>query len=280
MNEMALNGLQYQDPVVFARETLSGWFGGTPDEVQSRILRSTASQIICNCHRQYGKSYTIGITALHRAFYYPHSEILIASATLKQSQEMFKKINDASRYIDGLNRVGDSKTEMRLRNGSRIVTLSGSEASGRGYTAPDLVIIDEASWASEGLYVAIRPMMLNSTGQLILISTPHGKQGFFHDVWSHQGETDPNGDEMLDMEDGWERYRVKATENKRASEEWLENERSSVTERTFRQEYLCEFVETEEQVFSYDLIQSLFTDSVKPMFDGIVSDDVEPMDFG
>lgn len=280
MNEIALNGLKYQDPVVFARETLSGWFGGIPDEVQSRILRSTARQIICNCHRQWGKSFTIAITALHRALYYPHSEILIASATLKQSHEMFKKINDASRYIEGLNRIGESKTEMGLRNGSRIVTLSGSEASGRGFTAPALVVIDEASWAHEGLYVALRPMMLNSNGQLVLISTPHGKQGFFYDVWSHQGEVDPNGDEMLDMEDGWERYRVTTTENKRASKEWLEDESRNMTERMFKQEYLCEFVETEEQFMSYDLIKSLFTDSVKPMFDGIISDDIEPMVFG
>ncbi len=118
MNEIALNGLKYQDPVVFARETLSGWFGGIPDEVQSRILRSDARQIICNCHRQWGKSYTIAIRALHRAFYYPKSEILIASATLKQSEEMFKKISDASRYIDGLVPVGNSKTKMALKNGS------------------------------------------------------------------------------------------------------------------------------------------------------------------
>jgi len=280
MNELTMSYLMFRDPVVFARETLSQWFGGTPDEVQSRILRSKARQIICNSHRQYGKSYTIGVKALHRAVYFPHSEILIASATQKQSEEMFKKISDASRYIEGLHREGDSKTKMALSNGSRIITLAGSESSVRGYTAPDLVIIDEASWAAEGLYVAIRPMMLNSTGQLVLISIPHGKQGFFHDVWSHHGETDPNGDEMLGLDDGWERYRVRAAENPRVTKDWLERERSEMSERMFRQEYGCEFVETEEQVFSYDLIKSIFTDDIKPMFGSIVSDDIEPMEFG
>jgi len=279
MTQFAIECLKISDPVVFARDTLSNWFGGVPDETQSTILRSDARQIVCNSHRQWGKSYTIAVKALHRAVYFPHSEILIASATQKQSEEMFKKISDASRYIDGLNRIGDSRTKMGLRNGSRIITLSGSESSVRGYTAPDLVIIDEASWADEGLYVAIRPMMLNSTGQLVLISTPHGKQGFFYDVWSHHGEVDPNGDDMLDLEDGWERYRVRATENKRVTKEWLDRERGEMTERMFRQEYGCEFVETEEQVFSYDLIKSMFSDDVDPMFDSIVRDDIEPMDF-
>jgi len=84
---------------------------------------------------------------------------------------------------------------------------------------------------------------------------------------------------MLDLEDGWERYRVRATENKRVTKEWLDRERGEMTERMFRQEYGCEFVETEEQVFSYDLIKSMFSDDVDPMFDSIVRDDIEPMDF-
>ena len=122
--------------------------------------------------------------------------------------------------------------------------------------------------------------MLMSTGQLILISTPHGKQGFYHDVWSHHGEVDPNSNEMMDMEDGWERYRVRAPDNKRVTEEWLQNERGQISERAFRQEYLCEFVETEDQVFPYELIQSMFSDDVKPLFGDVMSDDTEPMKFG
>ena len=131
--ELTKEYLIQSDPVIFAKEMLVSWFGGVPDETQSKILRSKSRQIICNCHRQWGKSFTIAIKALHKAFYSPDSEILIASATAKQSEEMFKKISDSSRYIEGLEKIGDSKTKMGLKNGSRIITLPGTGGSVRGF---------------------------------------------------------------------------------------------------------------------------------------------------
>lgn len=279
MKETAKEYLIQSDPVIFARERLMNWLGGVPDATQSKILRSKNKQIICNCHRQWGKSSIIAIKALHRGYYYPNSLILVASPTENQSKEMFLKIINASLMIEGLEKKEDSKSRMTLTNGSRIVTLPGTEKSVRGYTSPDLIIIDEASRALEELYVAIRPMMLMSHGQLILISTPHGKQGFFHDVWSHHSETDPNGNEMLSLKDGWERYRVRAKENKRVTKEWLDNERSQMTDRAFEQEYACGFVETEEQVFPADLIQSMFSRDVQPLFGNIISTEVKKMEF-
>jgi len=279
MTEIAREYLIQANPVIFTNELLVRWLRGNPDDIQSKILRSNARQIVCNCHRQWGKSSIIAAKALHRGLYYPNSLILVASPTENQSKEMFLKIINASIYIEGLEKLEDSKSRMTLTNGSRIVTLPGTEKSVRGFSKPDLIIIDEASRALEELYIAIRPMMLMSLGQLVLISTPHGKQGFFHDVWSHHGETDPNGGEMLELEDGWERYRVIATENDRVTEKWLEHEKTQMSERAFQQEYLCQFVETEDQVIPYDLIESMFTDDVKPMFDDVFSDDIEPMEF-
>ena len=277
--ELTKEYLIQSDPVIFANEILVSWLGGVPDAVQSKILRSRSRQIICNCHRQWGKSSIIAIKALHKGLYHSNSLILVASPTENQSKEMFLKIINASIMIEGLEKTEDSKSRMTLSNGSRIVTLPGTEKSVRGYTSPDLIIIDEASRALEELYVAIRPMMLMSHGQLILISTPHGKQGFFHDVWSHHGETDPNGNGMMKMQDGWERYRVRATKNKRVTKEWLQNERDQMTERAFEQEYLCGFVETEEQVFPYELIQSMFDGKVQPLFGNIITEDVKRMEF-
>ena len=78
MTEIAKEYLIQSDPVIFAREILHPWLGGYPDEVQSRILRSNSRQIICNNHRQWGKSSIIAIKALHRGLFYPGSVTLIA----------------------------------------------------------------------------------------------------------------------------------------------------------------------------------------------------------
>jgi hypothetical protein len=34
----------------------------------------------------------------------------------------------------------------------------------------------------------------------------------------------------------------------------------------FRQEFCCEFVETVDQVFGYDMVKEAFDDKVKPLF--------------
>ncbi len=63
----------------------------------------------------------------------------------------------------------------------------------------------------------------------------------------------------------WERVRAPATECSRITQEFLEEERRDEGERWFRQEYLCEFLETDEQVFRDDLIERALTDRVKPL---------------
>ena len=52
----------------------------------------------------------------------------------------------------------------------------------------------------------------------------------------------------------------------RISREFLEEERQTMGDWWFRQEYLCEFVETEDQVFTYDQVMMALSDEVKPLF--------------
>jgi hypothetical protein len=39
-----------------------------------------------------------------------------------------------------------------------------------------------------------------------------------------------------------------------------------MSEWRFRQEYMCEFVETVDQIFSYDVIRAAFDPAVTPLF--------------
>jgi hypothetical protein len=63
-----------------------------------------------------------------------------------------------------------------------------------------------------------------------------------------------------------ERVSVPATECPRIPPSFLEEERASMSERCFRQEYLCEFGEAEDALFSRELIERAITDEVKPLF--------------
>src|SRR4051812_4591435 len=172
------------DAAEFARMRL----GLDIDARQAEILRSNAKRGILNCSRQWGKSTVAAVKALHRAYTQPGSLILVASPTERQSTELLKKIRAMVRRLGVRPRSdGGSDPTILLPNGSRIVALPGSEATVRGFSAPCMLLIDEASRVSDDLYKALRPMLAVSDGELWLMSTPWGKRGFFYETWEHGG---------------------------------------------------------------------------------------------
>jgi phage terminase large subunit-like protein len=98
------------------------------------------------CSRQSGKSTTSAVLAAHEAVYTPGALVLILSPTLRQSGELFAKVKavlaDAGEMAEP---DRDSVTTLVLGNGSRIVSLPGTERTIRGFSAPSLVVIDEAA---------------------------------------------------------------------------------------------------------------------------------------
>lgn len=224
--------------------------GIIPDPWQQDLLSSTSERILLNCCRQSGKSTVSAIIALHQALYHPDSLILALAPALRQSQELFTKV---SGFYRGLGRPvpaqGERKLSLELENGSRIVTLPGSEKTIRGFSGASLLLVDEAARVEDGLYFSVRPMLAVSGGSLVMLSTPYGKRGVFHDEWTG-GE-------------GWERYEVPATEVGRIPPKFLEEERRSMPEWWFRQEYMCKFEETQDQVFTHAMIEGARADDVE-----------------
>jgi hypothetical protein len=236
------------DRVAFAEK-----LGIVPDGWQGDFLRSSADRVLLNCSRQSGKSTMSAVIALHRALYHPGSLVLCLAPALRQSQELFAKIagfyRDLGRPVPA---QGERKLSLELENDSRIMTLPGSEKTIRGFSGAALLLVDEASRVDDELYYAVRPMLAVSGGALMMLTTPYGKRGVFFEEWSG-GQ-------------GWERYEVPASQCPRISEEFLEEERASLPPFIFRQEYECSFEETEDQVFTTEMIDRAVTDEVQPLF--------------
>ncbi len=236
------------DRVAFAEA-----LGLDPDPWQRDLLRSSSDRVILNCSRQSGKSTMTAVITLHRALYHPSSLILCLAPALRQSQELFGKVlgfyRDLGRPVSP---QAERKLSLELENGSRIVTLPGTEKTIRGFSGTALLVLDEAARVADELYFAVKPMLAVSGGALMMMSTPYGKRGVFYEEWTGGH--------------GWERYEVLASQCPRISEEFLEEERSSLPPFIFRQEYECSFEETEDQVFTTDLIDRAVTSEVKPLF--------------
>jgi hypothetical protein len=237
------------DPVRFASEKL----GITLDPWQAEVLSHPSKRKILNCSRQAGKSTVTSIMALVKALYFPKSLILLLSPSLRQSNELFKKMTDNLKKLKQRPKlIEDNKLSAQFDNGSRIVSLPGKEGTIRGFSGAALLVIDEASRVDDATYKAVRPMLATSGGKLILLSTPWGKRGFFFDEWLNGGET-------------WQRFKITAYDVPRIPEAFLEEERRSMGPFFFDQEYLCEFKETVDQVFSYDQIMGALSSDVKAL---------------
>jgi hypothetical protein len=256
MNALMNDLLLSLDPVAFA--IALGFV--TPDPWQEQVLRWFGKRLLLNCARQSGKSTIAAILALHCAIYNPGSLILLVSPSQRQSTELFKKVSFwRDRLIPKLQLNEANRLSYTFYNGSRVISLPSSEDTIRGFSGANLIIEDEASRVSDELYFAIRPMLAVSDGRLILMSTPFGKRGHFFQEWEKGG-------------DEWKKVKIPATMNPRISAEFLEEERRSLGDWWFQQEYLCGFVETVDQVFDYEIVMNAISSDVKPIFESEVND--------
>lgn len=249
----------YVDPVYFARHKL----GFRPDAWQARILQSESKRLLLNCCRQSGKSTTTAILSLHQSLYFPGSLVLLISPSLRQSAELFRKVLD---HLAALpvrpSLTEDNKLSLRLKNGSRIVSLPSSEATVRGFSAVSLLIEDESARVPDSLHLACKPMLATSNGRMILMSTPWGRRGHFFEAWENGGPS-------------WERVRVTARDCPRIPATFLAGEEASMPAAWFRSEYCCAFTDNENSVFRSEDIAAALSGDVKPLWP--VDDDFQAM---
>ena len=247
MSVLAKDLTRMLEPASIMREA-----GMQPDAWQQAVLNSDARRMLLLCSRQSGKSTTCASLAVHQALYDPGLVLLIAPAQ-RQSSELFRKVREVYSALDDVPRVvQESAMRLELANGSRIIALPGTEGTIRGYSGAKTVIIDEASRVDNALFAAVRPMLATTQGRFVALTTPYGKRGWFYEAWEY-GE-------------GWERTRVTAHDCPRIDPQWLDEERRLVGDWMYRQEYGCEFVDTDEQFFASDLIEAAMSHEVAPLW--------------
>jgi hypothetical protein len=237
------------DPALLARQA-----GIIPDPWQADLLRSTAARTLLNVSRQAGKSTTSALVAVHQAVYTPGSLVLMVSPSLRQSGELFRKAVGVYRTL-GRPVPAEAETLLRLElaNGSRIISLPGSEETIRGYSAPALVLVDEAARVDDELLTAVTPMMATVPhARLIALSTPAGKRGWWWQAWSEGGAA-------------WVRVQVPAAEIPRISPAFLAAERATMPAARYRQEYECSFEEADAAVFPAGAVAGAVTEDRAPL---------------
>ena len=82
--------------------------------------------------------------------------------------------------------VKDSKSELELFNGCRIVARSSGENAARGISAVSILILDEAAFIENGVAVyatAAATMASNPNSKTVMVSTPNGKDALYYNTY-------------------------------------------------------------------------------------------------
>lgn len=250
--DLARDALAYRDPVSLAVRA-----GIVPYPYQQAVLRSRADQVILNWARQAGKSTITSILPVHLSLFFPGSLTLLLAPGDRQAGLLLDKVYDIVAAIGeyAAQTEQENTRYLRFANTSEIWALPGKEGTIRGFSGVDLIVIDEASRVPDSLYYAVRPMLAASSGRTILLSTPFGKRGFFHRVWTDGGTS-------------WERHERPYQQVPHLVDSALiAEDRTELPPEWFAQEYECRFVDTTGQLFPYELVESLFQSDREPFFE-------------
>ena len=233
----------------------------TPFEYQDRLIDTyhTNRFSINLMPRQTGKSTTAAGYLLWYAMFVPDSTILIAAHKYAGSQEIMQRIRYAYENCPDFIRAGVTsynKGSLDFENGSRIVSATTTENTGRGMSI-SLLYCDEFAFVrptiAQEFWTSITPT-LSTGGKCIITSTPNSDEDQFAQIWRAANDTfDKNGNETPLGRNGFKAFRSKWQEHPERGPDYAEQMRQQLGEERFRREIECEFI-----IFDETLINPIF----------------------
>ena len=220
----------------------------TLDEWQKKVLE-TKGNIVLRSGRQVGKSAVISIKVGDYALKNSGKNVMVIAKTERQARLLFTKIKN---YINNKNRMmikmgieRPTNQRMQLKNETTIYCLpAGDNGWGiMGYTI-DLLVADEAAFIPEEVWNSVIPTLTVTKGNIILLSTPFQREGYYYDCFD-----DPT----------FTTFHQSSEDSPRKDDAFLSQQKKRFTRAQYAQMYLGEFLEGTNRFFPEDLILATCT---------------------
>jgi hypothetical protein len=239
------------------------------DQWQKDFLAYDGDKLLCT-GRRVGKTYIMARGAIDRML---KQKITVIIFSLTEEQAMIilamakEYLAEVSPRSAVLKKMDTNKKTLTLKNGSimRCRPAGDTGDSGRGFEA-DILIVDEAARMGKFFWIAVRPIILMTAGEVWLGSTPFGKQGYFWDGFN----------EAYNLKLPEARFKVfyttteKVVQERAITPEWtelhrdkvlktLEQDKRTMSKLEYGQEYQGLFLEDLMQFFTDDMIRQAQT---------------------
>ena len=243
--------------------TMDDWQKEILDLVTAMILlqndKEKLAKLIKNfllfCGRQVGKSEIVAVAIAMYLVNVPKQKLLIISGVERQASSLYDKvlhyIEDNHRYTLKTGRDRPLKTEMKLKNGSILITepVGVDGASARRHTLNG-IIFEEMQLLPEACFSALTPMLLTTSGFMWFLGTAWATEGYVYDRLK-----DP--DFKIIRVNSEEVAEKRPEPNRTNMLEFLRKELLRLGASLYAQEYLAIPQENARQVFADSLIAKI-----------------------
>jgi len=211
-----------------------------PHPKQAEIESCKKNRIIINAGRRAGKTFMVARMMVRRANK-GHRQLYIAPVSVQTDAVWAlacEWLSDA--ILLGIVKKNETRRTLEfLLTGGRIECRTGHKPDHlRGGWGDDIYLDEYAYQNPELLEKVVLPMLLDSDGTLVIISTPNLRNHFYH-LYLKARENE-----------GWEVYTFSSLDNPYLSEDALQSMIGDMLDVDYKQEILAEFVPGVGAVFS------------------------------
>lgn len=224
---------------------------------QKKFVLDNAKIVMWLKARQIGGSFGIAFKCVYRAMTVGKHQIIISTNQRNAARliEECKKIITLFGTSMGkpIDLKQDNLLEIGFTNGAKIISLPNNPDTAIGYSGD--LYIDEAARFRNDKEILEAIMPFASRGHNITIcSTPLGTKGFFYDYCQ----------KAMAGKRGFSLYNIDVYEAiKQGAPIDISIIKNEMDEDSFARNYLCKFLDTSNEYFSYELLQSCIDSSLE-----------------
>lgn len=219
--------------------------------------------------RQSGKSTSAAGYLLWYAMFCPDSTILVAAHKYTGAQEIMQRIRYAYENCPDHIKAGVTtynKGSLDFENGSRIVSATTTENTGRGMSIT-LLYLDEFAFVRPSIakefWTAITPT-LSTGGKAIITSTPNSDEDQFAFIWKGANKTEDDFGNTTEVGvNGFRAYRAHWSEQPGRDQKWADEMKAQLGEDRFNREIGCEFIIADETLINPNTL--LMMEGIEPV---------------
>ena len=203
-------------------------------KAQKEVFTSEARFRVLITGRRFGKTF-LALNELAKFSRYPKKKVWYIAPTYRMCKDiMLDPLVEKMTKHKWISKVNYSDLTITLRNKSLIQLRSSENFNALRGVGLDFICVDEFSDVDErAWFEVLRPTLSDKSkeGSALFLGTPRGYGNWSYNLFTKQ-ETDEN----------WKSFKFTTLEGGQVSANEIEQAKQDLDERTFKQEYLSDFV--------------------------------------